>query len=121
MKRRELMKSTAVTSVGVVAGLGGLLRSSHAVPTTADRIGAWSGLAQWPLIPIHAVLLGDGRVLTYGTNADGQQTGHLIYDVWDPGAGLGDGSHLTLPNTTSTDLFCSAQIVLPQSGDVLLA
>jgi hypothetical protein len=75
----------------------------------------WSPVASWPLIAIHAVLLPEGRVLTYGTNASGQQSGYFIYDVWDPAAGL-DGGHLTLPNGTGTDLFCSSQLVLPQSG-----
>ena len=60
------------------------------------------------------MLLPNGTVMTYGTNRDGQQTGRFVYDVWDPRAGLGHG-HLTLPNTTTTDLFCGAQIVLPLS------
>jgi hypothetical protein len=78
-------------------------------------------MAQWPLIPLHAVLLGDGRLLTYGTDSNGTQTGFFIYDIWDPQAGLGQNAHLTLPNNTQTDIFCSAQIVLPQSGNVLVA
>ena len=34
----------------------------------------------------------DGRVLSYGTTAAGQQTGHSIYDIWDPAAGLDAGA-----------------------------
>ncbi|MFZ1429337.1 MAG: galactose oxidase early set domain-containing protein [Geminicoccaceae bacterium] len=91
-------------------------------PATADNgIGGWSStLAKWPLIPIHAVLLPDGRVLTYGSNGDGAQTGQFIYDIWSPTRGFGANAHWTLPNVTSTDLFCSAQIVLPRSGNVAL-
>ena len=85
-----------------------------------NGIGGWSPLADWPLIAIHAMLLPNGTVMTYGTNGDGQATGRFVYDVWDPRAGLG-GGHLVLPNTTQTDLYCSAQIVLPQSNDVFLA
>lgn len=129
MKRRSLIKSTAVVAAGAVAGLGGLLQFSRgAVAAGGSRLGAWSsGLgrplsqSQWPLIPLHAVLLGDGRLLTYGTDGNGKQTGYFIYDIWDPRAGLGSNSHMTLPNTTYTDIFCSAQIVLPQSGNVLIA
>jgi hypothetical protein len=87
----------------------------------ADNVvGAWSSPAPWPLIAIHTVLAPDGRVLTYGTDGVGTQTGYFIYDVWDPSAGLAAG-HVTLPNTTGTDLFCSAQLVLPQSGKIFLA
>ena len=87
----------------------------------ADNVrGTWdSQVYAWPLIPIHAVLMPDERIMTYGTNAAGKQTGYFIYDVWDSNAGL-NGGHLTLDNTTATDLFCSAQLVLPQGGQVLL-
>jgi YVTN family beta-propeller protein len=69
---------------------------------------------------VHAVLMPDGRVLTYGTTSTGQQTGKFIYDVWDPAGGL-DGGHTTLPNTTQTDLFCSSQVVLPSGNQVFIA
>lgn len=83
--------------------------------------GAWSKPFSWPLIAAHAVLTPDGRVLTYGTDGNGQQTGYFIYDVWDPIAGTSGGGHLTLPNGTGTDIFCSSQLVLPQSGNVFLS
>jgi len=62
----------------------------------------------------------DGRVLSYGTTASGQQTGNFIYAVWDPSAGL-DAGHLTLPNNTGTDIFCSSQVVVPQGNKVFIA
>ena len=82
--------------------------------------GAWSPVADWPLISIHAALTPDGRVLTYGTDGTGKQTGYFIYDIWDPSAGLG-GGHVTLQNMTLTDIFCSSQIILPQSGEILIS
>ena len=91
------------------------------IPADANVKGMWSAVAPWPVIGIHAVLLPEGRVLTYGTDENGRQTGFFTYDVWDPADGLGAG-HLTLPNGTGTDLFCGSQLVLPQSGaGVLLA
>ncbi len=63
----------------------------------------------------------DGRVLTYGTTETGQQTGSTVYDIWDPSAGFGSTAHATMPNTTGTDLFCSSQIMLPDTGNVLIA
>lgn len=90
-------------------------------PAAADNgVGGWSTLAKWPLIPLHAILLPDGRVLSYGSNSGGQQTGRFIYDVWSPTQGMTADAHWTLRNTTGTDLFCSAQIVLPRSGDIAL-
>jgi hypothetical protein len=92
------------------------------LPSDAYIRGSWSQVAPWPLIAIHAVLLPEGRVLTYGTDTNGRQTGFFNYDVWDPAAGLGAGAHLTLPNGTGTDIFCGSQLVLPQGGaGVLLA
>lgn len=71
-------------------------------------------------MPIHATLLPDGRLLTFGTTRGGAPTGRFVYDVWDPSEGLRRG-HLTLPNGTATDIFCSAASVLPLSGEVLIA
>jgi len=91
------------------------------IPPDAHLKGMWSPVTPWPVIGIHAVLLPEGRVLTYGTDTNGRQTGFFTYDVWDPSAGLGAG-HLTLPNGTGTDIFCGSQLVLPHSGaGVLLA
>ncbi|HIV72618.1 MAG TPA: DUF1929 domain-containing protein [Candidatus Aquabacterium excrementipullorum] len=82
--------------------------------------GSMGPVVNWPLIPIHVVLLPDGRLMSYGTDAKGNQTGQFIYDVWDPKLGTGTNAHLVLPNTTGTDTFCSAQVIVPSSGAVLL-
>ena len=99
-----------------VAVLAGHIGASRA----ADGPGGWSELAPWPLIPIHAALTPDGRVMTYGTTAAGIQTGMFIYDVWNPAEGLA-GGHLTLPNGTATDLFCNAQIIVPGTDKIFMA
>ena len=85
------------------------------VPADASVKGMWSSVYNWPLIAVHAVLLPDGRVLTYGSKADGTQGGSFIYDVWDSN-GAPDAGHLTLPNGSGTDLFCSSQLVLPPTS-----
>ena len=91
-----------MTAIGRRRGLGiflGLvLAASFGVATAApNTTGAWSPVIPWPLIPLHMVLMPDGRVLSFGTKADGTQTGYFIYDVWDPAAGLNAG-HTTLAN-----------------------
>ena len=81
--------------------------------------GTFGPQVAWPIMPIHAVLLPDGRVMSYGTDRTGVQTAYYEYDVWDPRAGTGANAHVVLPNGTATDIFCSSQIVL-LNGDVEL-
>jgi len=84
-------------------------------------VGAWDPqLYTWPLIPIHAVLTPDMRIMSYGTDGIARQTAFFTYDLWDINAGL-NGGHLTLDNVTNTDIFCGSQVVLPQGGQVFLA
>ena len=97
----------------ILSALTGLAR--------ADNIrGTFSPVGNWPLITVHTVMLPDGRILSYGSRTTGQQTGFFEYDVWDPTAGGVDAGHLLLPNQTGTDIFCGSQVVLPQSGQVVL-
>ena len=103
--------STASTDIDDAVAAAQVTAASN--PALTGRFGAQ---AAWPLVPLHAVLTPDGRVLTYGTDQAGQQTGYYDYDVWDPRLGTGAASHQTLPNETGTDLFCSAQIVLPDGN-----
>ena len=113
-------------ALGCIATALGRLASIVAICLTAlpaganNTVGAWSTVRSWPLIAVHAVLIPDGRVLTYGTSASGQQTAIFIYDVWDPSQGL-DAGHTTLPNQTGVDIFCSSQVVLPSGGQVFIA
>jgi hypothetical protein len=90
--------------------------------TLADNVrGAWSPPFNWPLIAAHMILTPDGRILSYGTDGNGNQTGFFIYDVWDPNAGTTGGGHLTMPNISGTDIFCSSQVIMALSGDIFIA
>ncbi|MGE0801163.1 MAG: galactose oxidase-like domain-containing protein [Lautropia sp.] len=97
------------------------IATQQPLPNPAAAVaGAWGPVVSWPVIPIHASLLPDGRVMTFGTRTNGTQTAMFEYDVWSSLEGTGPESHLTLPNGTQTDVFCSSQLVLPLSGDVIL-
>ena len=117
------MRSSAVRCIGqalIRLSLSAALLATTVPAAANNTIGAWSIVKPWPLIAVHAVLMPDGRVLTYGSTSSGQQTAISIYDVWDPSAGF-DGGHMTLPNTTGTDIFCSSQVVLPGGNQVFIA
>lgn len=87
---------------------------------TAAETGAWGPVVPWPMIPIHASVLPDGRVVTFGTTKAGVQTAMFDYDIWDSFAGTDEDSHLTLPNQTATDVFCGSNLVLPLTGELLI-
>ncbi len=111
--RMILFSCLLIAAVSLAAG-------SRTANAQANVDGVWSDVADWPLIAVHAALTPDGRVLTYGTDGAGKQTGYFIYDIWDPSAGL-EGGHFTLNNMTLTDIFCSSQVILPQSEEILIA
>ncbi len=109
-----------VFEVFVQFSLSAALLATTAPAAANNTVGAWSSVHSWPLIAVHAVLMPDGRVLSYGTTATGQQTGSSIYAVWDPSEGL-DAGHVTFANTTGTDIFCSSQVLVPQGNQVFIA
>ncbi|MFT3856053.1 MAG: hypothetical protein QM742_00550 [Aquabacterium sp.] len=102
---------------GLAVGLGAL--PSHAAWDSFIQ-GSFGPVVDWPLIPIHAALLPDGRLLSYGTDGQGLQGAQFIYDVWNPSQGTDSSAHLVLPNRTGVDSFCSGQVLLPGSGRLLL-
>lgn len=106
---RSVLAATIATSTVPVVPAGG---------PTAHVSGVFGAPFAWPIIPVHMVLLSDGRVLAYGTDTRGRQSGLLNYVVFDPADRT--SPFLVLPNTTGTDIFCSAQTLLP-SGQVLIA
>ena len=113
--------TTIARHCGFKVCLGLILSVSFGLATAAPNVtGAWSPVVSWPLIPIHMVLMPDGRVFSFGTTADATQTGYFIHDVWDPAGGL-NGGHSTLANLSGTDIFCSSALVLPQGGNVFIA
>jgi mono/diheme cytochrome c family protein len=97
-----------------VCSLGAALVSSLLLtPSFANNVdGAWTAVRPWPLIALHAALAPDGRVLTYRGSGD--------LDVWDPAEGL-DGGHVTIPNASSTNFFCSSLLALPDGSGILIA
>ncbi|WP_162851346.1 galactose oxidase-like domain-containing protein [Panacagrimonas perspica] len=119
---RWLAAMTCAALLGACSGGGSGERLNVPPPDPevlpASAVGKWGPLVGWPLIPIHAALLPDGRILSYGTQTPGDNgppiSGAFTYDLWTPADGTGQDAHLVLPNLTITDLFCSAQLLLPE-------
>ncbi|MGH8178406.1 MAG: PA14 domain-containing protein [Steroidobacter sp.] len=116
------MRSTPVRFGSFLLLVCSALAAFAPVGLRADNVrGAWDPqVYPWPLIPVHAVVTPDMRIMSYGTDGVGRQTGFFIYDLWDISAGL-EGGHLTLDNVTATDVFCGSQLVLPEGGQVFIA
>lgn len=83
--------------------------------------GRWSNVIDWPLIAIHSVVTPEGKVLSFGTTLEGEQGANFHYDLWDPEFGTAPQSHLTLENSLGVDSFCSAAVVMPENGNVLMS
>jgi len=79
--------------------------------------GTFGTLYTWPIIGIHAALLPNGDVFTFGTNRNGEQGTHKIYDIYDPTTGV----HTTSTDSLITDEFCSDMALDPATGDMIIA
>jgi len=78
--------------------------------------GTWSALQPWPFIGMHATVLPDGKVLTFGLPKTGYGT-IFTHDVYDPVT----GTHQTMSHQhTQNDLVCSSSILLPGTDQVLM-
>ena len=66
-----------------LAALGALALASMQAVAANNTVGAWSPVFPWPLIAVHTVLTPDSRVMSYGTDQAGLQTGYFVYDIWD--------------------------------------
>ena len=89
----------------------------------AARLGAWSPVDDWPVLPVHAALLPNGKVLAwdatpddFGEDVHTAERYETRVTVWDPET----NTHLRANNDTDTDLFCAGSAHL-WDGRVLFA
>ena len=75
---------------------------------TADSVGMWTTLADWPVVAIHASVLPNGHVLTFGTPVGVSQQNSEAFDDWDPSQGLAQAAHVVTQNQTPINSFCGA-------------
>ena len=82
------------------------------IPADAPTKGMWSGTQSWPMNALHATLLPNGTVLTFGTSLNGGAQNGRYYDVWTPQSGFGSSSHATTYAATREDSFCATSTFL---------
>jgi YVTN family beta-propeller protein len=116
----EFTEGYAIPAQDAPDGSGAAIGKRKSFDTRAQIGGQWGPVVDWPMIPIHGMLLPDGRIMAYGTRPNGQQTAYFDYTVWDPALGTGTEAYTTYPNGTATDIFCSSQTLLP-TGEAFIA
>ncbi|MCM5681536.1 DUF1929 domain-containing protein [Schlegelella sp. S2-27] len=78
----------------------------------AHRVGMWTPLANWPLLAIHANVLPDGKVLSWGSSlSESEGAKALQFAQWDPSFGLQGTAHEVFPSPAAIDSFCSASTI----------
>src|SRR5262245_20651829 len=99
-RRRDVLNygAVALANIGAFSSLGyaalhalGDADPDDAMPTLRQKAsvtGRYGPVIGWPIIAIHAVLLPNGAVMSFGTDLSGNQGG-FIHDVWDPELGTG--------------------------------
>jgi len=93
------------------------LMQSLSITDNAAVEGMWSASRSWPLVSIHAALLPDGSVLTFGSPVgQGVQDGRTFVR-WNPWT----GSMTTTANSQNVNSFCSAAVLQPQTGGLLVS
>lgn len=111
--RKRTLAATSTLAVPIADEADPLL-AGLTIPADAPTRGLWSATQPWPMNGLHAVLLPNGRVLTYGTpaNTPATQEGRT-YDVWTPSLGFTTAGHATSFNAQRVDSFCSTATFLP--------
>lgn len=74
---------------------------------SAGTEGAWEPVRPWPVTPVHAQLLPDGRVLAWGSENPWDST-YQKAAAWDP-----VNDQFILADNTTVNIFCAGHSILP--------
>ncbi|MGH9176708.1 MAG: galactose oxidase-like domain-containing protein, partial [Vicinamibacterales bacterium] len=78
--------------------------TTQAPDPTAQEIGAWAPVMNWPLVAVHMALMPSGKILMWDA---WETTGTPSARVWDPAS----QSFTNVPHA-STELFCAGHAML---------
>lgn len=74
---------------------------------SAGAEGAWEPVRPWPVTPVHAQLLPDGRVFAWGSENPWDSTYQKAV-AWDPVS-----DQFILADNTTVNIFCAGHSILP--------
>lgn len=81
-------------------------------------VGDWGNVIDTSIIGIHQVLLGDGRVLYWGGDGNGNAFSNTVkYGIFDPAT----GQHEILSASHVVRMFCGAGVIIPGTDKVLIS
>ncbi len=83
------------------------LMSGLTIPADAATRGMWGPVQAWPMNAIHAALLPDGKVLTYGAPQNSDSQDGRTFSVWTPSLGFATGAHAISFEAGRVNSFCS--------------
>ncbi|PXW89886.1 uncharacterized protein DUF642 [Nitrosomonas sp. Nm84] len=87
----------------------------------ANTTGQWGSLQAYPYVPAHAVVLSDGKLLTFGTDQSWVpgSPGHWYHSIFDPATG--QNTLIDHSGTTTSDIFCAAAMIIPGTDKVMMS
>lgn len=89
------------------------LLANLAIPANAAQAGMWSRVFDTPIVSIHASVLPDGRILTFGAAPGGNVQDGRTLVFWDPRKGVGGNAFQIVPNVQNVDSFCASATLMP--------
>lgn len=114
--RKSMKQGTRRRRLFAAAGLAALITGSG----TSAHAGTFSDIIPWDEVPIHAALLPNGKVMTFGATPQDQQGG-FDYTLWDPTMGTASNAFLQIPNGINFDTFCVGGILYSGDASIFLA
>lgn len=81
--------------------------SGLTIPADAATRGMWGAVQNWPMNAIHAALLPDGKLLSYGAPQNTDSQDGRTFSVWNPALGFATGAHATSFEAGRVNSFCS--------------
>ncbi|MFO1272396.1 MAG: AbfB domain-containing protein [Rubrivivax sp.] len=99
----------AITTLAVpIAAEADPLLTGLTIPADAPTRGMWSATQAWTMNGLHAALLPNGKVMTYGTPANTPDTQDgRTFDIWTPSLGFTAAAHQTTFDAARVNSFCS--------------